>query len=96
METNNNIITSENSLYSDKSIVYDERPKVHRRIIRKKLSYIEPFDEPGTIYNAEVHQSAQRLLKVHRITKYVKFCKCCSLPQETQELLFLSISVISN
>ena len=83
METNNNIITGENSLYSDKSIIYDERPKVHRRIIRKKLSYIEPFDEPGTIYNAEVHQSAQRLLKVHRITKYVKFCKCCALPQET-------------
>ena len=41
------------------------------------------MDEPGTIYNAEVHQSAQRLLKVHRITNYVKFCKCCSLPQET-------------
>ena len=71
------------SLYSDKSIIYDERPKVHRRIVRKKLSYIEPLDEPGTIYNAEVHQSAQRLLKVHRITKYVKFCNCCALPQET-------------
>ena len=81
MET---IISTENSLYSDKSIpVFDKRPKVHRRIIRKKLSYIEPLDEPGTIYNAEVHQSAQRLLKVHRITKYVKFCKCCALPQET-------------
>ena len=77
------IITRENSLYSDKSVVYDKSPKIHRRIIRKKLSYIEPFDEPGTIYNAEVHQSAQRLLKVHRITKYVKFCKCCALPQET-------------
>ena len=77
------IITTENSIYSDKSISYDKRPKVHRRIIRKKLSYIEPLDEPGTIYNAEVHQSAQRLLKVHRITKYVKFCKCCALPQET-------------
>ena len=68
---------------SEKTEVYDERPKVNRRITRKKLAYIEPLDEPGTIYNAEVHQSAQRLLKVHRITKYVKFCKCCCLPQET-------------
>ena len=83
MATNINVNSTENSLYSDQSIIFDERPKVHRRIIRKKLSYIEPLDEPGTIYNAEVHQSAQRLLKVHRITKYVKFCKCCALPQET-------------
>ena len=83
MATNINVNSTENSLYSDQSIIFDERPKVYRRIIRKKLSYIEPLDEPGTIYNAEVHQSAQRLLKVHRITKYVKFCKCCALPQET-------------
>ena len=75
--------TTLKSLKSDDTIVYDERPKVNRRITRKKLVYIEPLDEPGTIYNAEVHQSSQRLLKVHRITKYVKFCKCCSLPQET-------------
>ena len=78
-----NSITSEKSLQSEETVVYDERPKVNRRITRKKLAYIEPLDEPGTIYNAEVHQSAQRLLKVHRITKYVKFCKCCALPQET-------------
>ena len=78
-----NRINTEKSLYSNKTMIYDERPKVNRRITRKKLAYIEPLDEPGTIYNAEVHQSAQRLLKVHRITKYVKFCKCCSLPQET-------------
>ena len=58
-------------------------PKEIRRKIRQKLSYIEPLEQPGTIYNAEFHGSAQRLLKVHRITKYVKFCKCCSLPQET-------------
>ena len=76
-------VDTEKSLYSDKTVIYDERPKVNRRITRKKLAYIEPLDEPGTIYNAEVHQSAQRLLKVHRITNYVKFCKCCSLPQET-------------
>lgn len=76
-----------NSMKSDRTQVYDERPKVNRRITRKKLAYIEPLDEPGTIYNAEVHQSAQRLLKVHRITKYVKFCKCCSLPQETPSVV---------
>ena len=80
-------VTSEKSKISDKTIVYDERPKVNRRITRKKLAYIEPLDEPGTIYNAEVHQSAQRLLKVHRITKYVKFCKCCCLPQETPSVV---------
>ena len=57
--------------------------KEKRRKNHKKLSYIEPLEQPGTIYNAQVHGSAQRLLKVHRITKYVKFCKCCSLPQET-------------
>ena len=57
--------------------------KDKRRKIRNELSYIEPLEQPGTIYNAEVHGSAQRLLIVHRITKYVKFCKCCSLPQET-------------
>ena len=79
--TINNEETQSN--YSDKTVIYDERPKVNRRITRKKLAYLEPLAEPGTIYNAEVHQSAQRLLKVHRITKYVKFCKCCSLPQET-------------
>ena len=76
-------VKSLNSNNSEKTQIYDERPKVNRRITRKKLAYIEPLDEPGTIYNAEVHQSAQRLLKVHRITKYVKFCKCCCLPQET-------------
>jgi len=58
-------------------------PKDKRTKIRNELSYIERLEQPGTIYNAEVHGSAQRLLKVHRITKYVKFCKCCSLPQET-------------
>ena len=57
--------------------------KEKRRKNSTKLSYIEPLEQPGTIYNAKVHGSAQRLLKVHRITKYVKFCKCCSLPQET-------------
>ena len=84
-----NTENTQNPLAPSKKIKseFDERPKVNRRITRKKLAYIEPLDEPGTIYNAEVHQSAQRLLKVHRITKYVKFCKCCALPQETPSVV---------
>ena len=57
--------------------------KKQRREVRKKLKYIDSLEEPGTIYNAEVHGSAQRLLNILRITKYVKFCRCCALPQET-------------
>ena len=64
-----------------------EEPREARRQIRKKISYIEPLEEPGTIYAGEVHGSAQRLLKVHRLTKYVKFCKCCALPQETTSVV---------
>ena len=84
------IIKSENSEESNKSgvttetvIKEDIAPRETRRQARKDLAYVEPLEEPGTIYNAEVHSAAQRLLKVHRITKYVKFCRCCSLPQET-------------
>ena len=58
-------------------------PKEIRRYIRKKFAYIEPLEEPGSIYAAKVHSSSQRLLNIHRITKYVKFCKCCALPSET-------------
>ena len=65
----------------------DVPPREKRRNARKNLEYIEPLEEPGTIYNAEVHGAAQRLLKVHRITKYVKFCRCCSLPQETPSVV---------
>ena len=65
----------------------DVPPREKRRTARKNLAYIEPLEEPGTIYNAEVHGAAQRLLKVHRITKYVKFCRCCSLPQETPSVV---------
>ena len=65
----------------------DVPPREKRRNARKNLEYIEPLEEPGTLYNAEVHGAAQRLLKVHRITKYVKFCRCCSLPQETPSVV---------
>ena len=79
--------TNENT---QKEFIKEKRKKIH-----KNLSYIEPLEQPGTIYNAQVHGSAQRLLKVHRITKYVKFCKCCSLPQETRVLLSLLIFLIN-
>ena len=69
---------SDDLLTLEKSVL-----KAKRREIRKKLAYIDSLEEPGTIYNAQVHGSAQRLLNVHRITKYVKFCRCCALPQET-------------
>ena len=65
----------------------DVPPREKRRNARKNLEYIEPLEEPGTLYNAEIHGAAQRLLKVHRITKYVKFCRCCSLPQETPSVV---------
>ena len=71
-------ITSKGSIEKKYIFLKEKRKQIH-----KKLAYIEPLEQPGTIYNAQVHGSAQRLLKVHRITKYVKFCKCCSLPQET-------------
>ena len=58
----NDILTLEKSAF-----------KTQRRESRIKLAYIEPFEEPGTLYNAEVHGSAKRLLNIHRITKYVKF-----------------------
>ena len=72
---------SENSSIS--VIKKDIAPRETRRNVRKDFRYKEPLEEPGSIYNAEVHGSAARLLKVHRITKYVKFCRDCYLPQET-------------
>ena len=68
---------------SKRAVTRDIAPRQSRREARKDIRYVEPLEEPGSLYNAEVHGSAQRLLKVHRITKYVKFCRCCSLPQET-------------
>ena len=54
---------------------------------RQKSSKIEEFDEPlaqpGKIFLAEIHGSAQRLLKIKKISKYIRFCKCCLLPSET-------------
>ena len=66
--------TAKLDIFRKNGLFYEEKYKYGRPL---------DIDEPGSIYRAMVHGSAQRLLKVERITKYVKFCKCCSLPQET-------------
>ena len=71
----------------DSMIKEDVPPREKRRNAREELAYIEPLEEPGTIYNAEVHGVAQCLLKVHRVAKYVKFCRCCSLAKETPSVV---------
>ena len=43
----------------------------------------EPLEMPGKIFLAEIHGSAQRLLKVKKLSKYIRFCQCCLLPSET-------------
>ena len=76
--------SSQKCTYDTEEII---NPRRKRKLARKEFSYIEPLEEPGSIYEAEIHGSAQRLLNVHRITKYVKFCKCCCLPQETTSVV---------
>ena len=62
------------------------------KIPQKELSNIkdeeieefeEPLAQPGKIFLAEIHGSAQRFLKIKKISKYIRFCKCCLLPSET-------------
>ena len=43
----------------------------------------EPLAQPGNIFLAEIHGSAQRFLKIKKLSKYIRFCKCCLLPSET-------------
>jgi len=43
----------------------------------------EPLAQPGKIFPAEIHGSAQRFLKIKKLSKYIRFCKCCLLPTET-------------
>ena len=43
----------------------------------------EPLAQPGRIFLAEIHGSAQRFLKINKLSKYIRFCKCCLLPSET-------------
>ena len=47
----------------------------------------EPLEQPGRIFLAEIHGSAQRLLKIKKLSKYIRFCKCCLLPSETTGLV---------
>ena len=62
------------------------------KIPQKELSNIkdeeieefeEPLAQPGKIFLAEIHGSAQRFLKIKKLSKYIRFCKCCLLPSET-------------
>ena len=43
----------------------------------------EPLAQPGKLFLAEIHGSAQRFLKIKKISKYTRFCQCCLLPSET-------------
>ena len=53
----------------------------------KIKEFDEPLEEPGRIILAEIHGSAQRLLKIKRLSRYIRFCKCCHLPSETTGLV---------
>ena len=51
---------------------------------KKKIEeFEEPLEQPGKIFLAEIHGSAQRLLKIKKLSKYIRFCQCCLLPSET-------------
>jgi hypothetical protein len=54
----------------------------HKEIFRIE-KFDEPLEQPGKIFLAEIHGSAQRLLKVKKLSKYIRFCQCCLLPSET-------------
>ena len=51
--------------------------------INKIEKFEEPLEQPGKIFLAEIHGSAQRLLKIKKLSKYIRFCQCCLLPSET-------------
>ena len=59
----------------------------NKNIKNTKISEIEECDEPlaqpGKIFLAEIHGSAQHFLKIKKLSKYIRFCKCCLLPSET-------------
>ena len=54
-----------------------------RKIRYKIEKFDEPLEQPGKIFLAEIHGSAQRLLKVKKLSRYIRFCQCCLLPSET-------------
>ena len=55
--------------------------KKHKK--KHVVKFDEPLEQPGTIFLAEIHGSAQHLLKVKKLSKYIRFCQCCLLPSET-------------
>ena len=65
----------------------DNNDSSRNNILQKQKIKIEEFEEPleypGKIFLAEIHGSAQRLLKIRKLSKYIRFCKCCLLPSET-------------
>ena len=54
-----------------------------RKLRNKIEEFEEPLEQPGKIFLAEIHGSAQRLLKIKKLSKYIRFCQCCLLPSET-------------
>jgi len=57
--------------------------KIHHQNNDKIEEFEEPLAQPGKIFLAEIHGSAQRFLKIKKLSKYIRFCKCCLLPTET-------------
>ena len=59
----------------------------NRKSKNKVEEFEEPLEQPGKIIFAQIHGSAQRLLKVKKLSKYIRFCRCCYLPSETPGLV---------
>ena len=57
--------------------------QIQKEYEEKIEEFEEPLAQPGKLFLAEIHGSAQRFLKIKRISKYIRFCKCCLLPSET-------------
>mgnify|MGYP007101886971 FL=1 len=64
-----------NNIINKLNIQPKQKPKIEE--------FDEPLEHPGKIFLAEIHGSAQRLLKIKKLSKYIRFCKCCLLPSET-------------
>ena len=64
-----------NNIINKLNIQPKQKPKIEE--------FDEPLEYPGKIFLAEIHGSAQRLLKIKKLSKYIRFCKCCLLPSET-------------
>ena len=63
------------NIYKKENVIKKEKDKIEE--------FDEPLEQPGKIFLAEIHGSAQRLLKIRKLSKYIRFCKCCLLPSET-------------